>query len=97
MLTSYTNRVYAVNAVYEVLMDTMLMPACTIPDMPKRNMPESEKKVAAGARFKPAVLAALQALADADQRTLSFMIEKAVNEYVEKNASPSKRDKLRPK
>jgi predicted transcriptional regulator len=57
--------------------------------MPRKPYPNSEKKQPIGARLRPDMLERLQALADADRRTLSFMVEEAVREYLAKHDVPS--------
>jgi hypothetical protein len=65
-----------------------MLTAVTLPDMPRKPAVENEKKLPVAARLAPSVLEAMQILADADERTLSFMIERAVREYVERHAKP---------
>jgi hypothetical protein len=64
--------------------------AFTVSDMP-RNIPESEKKVTVSARILPAVLTALERIAQDDDRKLAYVIEKAIREYVEKHEPSRKR------
>lgn len=58
--------------------------------MPRKPAPESAKKVGLAARVDPALIAALQELADADDRTLSYMVEKAIREFVAKPPADAK-------
>lgn len=65
----------------------MLATLPTLSDMPRKPTPEADKKVPIGARVDPHALSALAELARADDRTLSYMIEKAIREYVERHAA----------
>lgn len=55
----------------------------TLSWMPRKPMPESEKKVTVGGRIDPKLFQELTALADADRRTVSFMVEEAVRYFLE--------------
>lgn len=50
----------------------------TVSRMPQKPLPESEKKVTIGVRVSPAVEARLKQLADADERTVSFIAAKMI-------------------
>lgn len=63
----------------------MIATADTLSSMSRKPLPSSEKKVGLAARVDPALLAGIQALAEADDRTLSYMVEKAIREFVEKH------------
>ena len=64
----------------------------TLPVMPRKPVPASEKKVGIAARVDPALLAELEDIARADERTVSFMVEKAIRMLVESmRAKPKKR------
>lgn len=73
----------------------MLQSAITLPAMPRKPLPPSEKKAALGARVDPALLAALQAMADEDDRTVSYMVEKAVREFIERHTAKPPADRQR--
>jgi hypothetical protein len=62
--------------------------AFTISAMPK--MPESEKKITVSARVQPSVLDALERIANADDRKVAYVIEKAIREYVARNPPPKR-------
>jgi len=81
----YREKVYNVNDVDNIREILMVATAFTLPVMPRKSLPESEKKVALGARVDPSLFVALAELASADERTLSFMVERAVREYVERH------------
>jgi predicted transcriptional regulator len=53
--------------------------------MAKKKTAEVLKKVHVGARVSPDILAAMQVMADADDRTLSYMVEKAIREFVDRH------------
>lgn len=72
----------------------MLAPV-TLPPMSRKPLPESEKRIQVAARVLPSVVSALQALADADRRTLSFMVEEAIREYVERHGKKQTEPKRR--
>jgi hypothetical protein len=63
----------------------MLSTFITFPGMPRKSLPPNEKRAPVGARVLPSLIAAVQELADADQRTFSFMVEKALRELVERH------------
>ena len=65
-------------------MSTIQSFACTLSSMARKPVPEADKKMAAGVRLTPDVLATLKAFAEEDERTLSYLIEKAVKEYVQR-------------
>ena len=75
----------------------MVPQSFTLSGMARKALPESEKKGYAAARVSNQLLAALSEMARADQRTLSFMIEKALREFVERHGAtaepPSKQKK----
>lgn len=58
----------------------------TLAVMPQTPRHASEKRSPVTARVLDRVIDALQAMADADDRTLSYMIEKALREFVERHA-----------
>lgn len=51
----------------------------------------SEKKTGVAAKVAPDLLKSLKAMADVDRRTLSFTIEEAIREYVDKHAPKASR------
>lgn len=63
----------------------IMLTANTLLDMPRKPMPKADKKIHVAARVEPKIVDALLSLAGADDRTLSYMIEKAMREYVERN------------
>lgn len=66
----------------------------TLPCMPRKPLSESEKRRGLGARILPSLIDRLQEMADADRRTLSFMVEDAIREYIERrDGKPPKRPK----
>ena len=67
----------------------MLSALVTLPAMPRKPLPQTEKRVPLGARILPSLLTALRELADEDRRTLSFMVEDSIREYVERRAKRS--------
>jgi hypothetical protein len=65
-------------------MSTIDLLAFTFTGMPRKPVPDADKKVAIGGRVAPSLLAAMQSLAEQDERTVSFLLEKAVTEYVQR-------------
>jgi hypothetical protein len=57
----------------------------TLPVMPRKQLPESEKRVGVAARIYPSLIEALQELGREDDRTFSYMVERAIREYVERH------------
>lgn len=55
--------------------------------MPRKKLPEPEKRVGIAGRMLPNLVDALKAIGDADRRTFSFMLEEAVREYVERHGA----------
>ena len=64
----------------------MLSTPCNLLGMPRKPLPLSEKRAHLGARVLPSLIDALKELGEADRRTLSFMVEAAIAEYVERHA-----------
>lgn len=62
-----------------------MLTAVTLPAMARKLLPSSEKKSPVAGRVDPSLLAQFEALAAADRRTVSFMIEEAIREYVERH------------
>jgi hypothetical protein len=63
--------------------------------MAKRNAPEVGKKEPIAARVAPDLLAWLEGVAHEQERSLSFMVEKAIRvmrEQMESSAKPASRD-----
>lgn len=54
-----------------------------LPAMPRKPLPPSDKKVGIAARIDPTLLSELQDAARADERTISFLVEKAIRQYLE--------------
>jgi hypothetical protein len=52
--------------------------ADTLSWMPRKKIPQSEKKVAVGARVDPELRDWLEDVAASDDRTVSYMVEKAL-------------------
>lgn len=61
----------------------------TIPDMPRKRLPVSEKKLPVAARVHPVIFHALMDMAVADDRKLAYMVEKALREFVERHGRGS--------
>ncbi len=68
----------------------MLLATYTLSPMPRKPLAESEKRRGIAARMLPSIIDKLQELADADRRTLSFMLEEAAREYIERHAAKLK-------
>lgn len=64
----------------------MLSAIATLPDMPRKTLPVSEKKLPVAARVHPSILQSLLDMAAADDRKLAYMVEKALREFVERHA-----------
>ena len=79
----YRVKVYTVNAVIDVIGMHMVANVITLPAMPRKPVPPSEKKIAAGTRLDPQLFAELDALAKTEDRTMSYLIEKAVRQFLE--------------
>lgn len=94
-LTLYRVKVINVNREIKINVVAMIAFATTLADMPRKPLPVSEKKVQIGARVDPKLFAAMSDLADADDRTLSYMVERAVQEYVARHAPKLRADKRR--
>lgn len=77
-------QVYIVNAVYRVNMIHNVVSVATLSWMPRKSLPQSEKKAPIAARIDPKLLDRLVAAARDDDRTLSYMVEKIVREYFER-------------
>ena len=63
----------------------MFQSVVTFPCMPRKSLPPSEKRAPLGARVYPDLIESLQAIARADDRTLSYMVERAIREFVERH------------
>lgn len=74
----------------------MMFTSAMLPTMPRKPLAESQKKAGLAARVDPTLIAALQVLADEDDRTLSYMVEKAIREYVEARAAKPPRKPAKP-
>lgn len=94
-MTPYREKVYAVNAVVEIYENAMDATAITLPDMPRKPLPESEKKVPVAARVDPAVFNVFVELARDDDRTISYMVEKAMREFADRRSKPPRRPPAR--
>ena len=55
----------------------------TLPVMPREKFPEDAKKIAAATRLKPAVMEELERICADEDRTISYLIEKAVVEWLD--------------
>jgi predicted HicB family RNase H-like nuclease len=84
-LTMYREKVYNVNQINEVCDKHMVATVATLSRMPRKPLDPSEKKVGLAARVDPQLLVALQRMATADDRTLSYMVEKAIRDFVERH------------
>lgn len=67
----------------------------TLSCMPRKPLTESEKKVGLAARIHPSLLKQLGELARADERTLSFMVDRAIRFYLAHVAEHGKDEKRR--
>jgi hypothetical protein len=73
----------------------MLADFATLSGMPRKRLPESEKKVPIAGRVPPSIFNAIADMAAADDRKLAYMVEKALREFVERHA-PKAAGKPRP-
>lgn len=62
----------------------MEITAFTIPVMPR---PKGSGKVIVSARVSPAWVEALKAMADEQERRVTYFVEKAIGEYLEKHGA----------
>lgn len=92
-MTGLTECVYAVNTECRKDKNPMSAVPFTLSDMPRKPLPESEKRVPASTRLPPKLFNALMDLAVADDRKLAYMLEKAVREYVERHGAKARKPK----
>jgi hypothetical protein len=59
----------------------MFAPACTFPAMSRKPMPPAEKKVPLAARVDPALMRYVEQMAESEDRTLSYIVERIIREH----------------
>ena len=64
----------------------------TLSDMPRKPSPQHDKRLPLAAKVQPELLNGLRDLANRDERTLSFMVERAIREYLERHGDKSKKN-----
>jgi predicted transcriptional regulator len=67
------------------------MTTCTLLAMPTRKPTEEKKSATVSTRVAATELAELEQMAQADDRTVSYLIAKAIREFLERHASAKKR------
>ena len=68
-----------------------MLDALTLPAMPRKPMAISEKRTElAAARITKSLMQRLTAIATADDRTISYVVEKAIELFVDQHEKPHK-------
>lgn len=68
----------------------------TVLGMPRKPLPEVEKKVGLAARVYPSLLKELEEMGEADDRTISYMVDKAIRYYLEHHRAKPVKHKRTP-